>query len=117
MKFLILNFLLVLTFGNTNAYADLLSSNSKDFITAEEELLGRVIIMVDEVLMRVDTDNPSLIVDEIDVFDQSGSSVLHVSGCSAQECIVNVGSLAAGTYDVTVTTDSGYTFSGQVTLN
>jgi len=119
MKFLILNFLFVFAFGNTNAYVNVLPtiSISNSLILVEKEIPAGIIIMADEILMRVDTDNSSIIIDNIEVFDQSENLVMQIAGCNAQECLVDISSLGAGTYDVTVTTDNGYTFSGTVTLN
>lgn len=115
MKFLILNFLLVFAFGNTNAYVFPTSSNDLAFVV--EEIPGGGVISIEDIDLRVNTGNPSISVEEIKIFDQSGNLVMQVGGCNQQECLVSLSTLAAGTYDVTVTTDSGYTFSGTVTLN
>jgi len=114
MKFLILNFLLVFAFGNTNAYVFPTSSNDLAFVV--EEIPGGV-ISIEDIDLRVNTGNSSISVDEIQIFDQSENLVMQVGGCNQQECLVSLSTLTAGTYDVTVTTDSGYTFSGTVTLS
>ena len=114
MKFLILNFLFVFAFGNTNAYV-LPTSNAHLAFIVEELPAG--VVTVEDINLRVNTGDSAIAVDAIEIFDQSESLVMQVGGCNQQECLVNLSTLAAGTYDVTVTTDSGYTFSGTVTLS
>lgn len=116
MKFLILNFLfLVFSTGNANTCVDL----STNFDSYEEEVLlsGGTVVITDEILLRVNTSNASVIVSNIEIFDQSENLVMQVQGCNLQECLADISSLGAGTYDVVVTTNNNYSFSGAVTLN
>lgn len=113
MKFLILIFLF--TFGNTNAYVNVFPTVKNSLVLEDEFVAG--IIMIEDVVLRVNTDNSSIFIDEIEVYDQSENLVMQILGCNLQECLVDLSSLAAATYDVNVTTDNNYTFSGTITLD
>ncbi|MEM8526134.1 MAG: hypothetical protein AAGG68_15955 [Bacteroidota bacterium] len=72
--------------------------------------------MHDEVLFAI-VDSPNELLDEIEIFDISNSSVLRAENCNATEWSVDLSTLSSGDYDVEVLTTLANHYNATITIN
>lgn len=76
---------------------------------------GGVIIMVEDEIMRISSDDPDDPIILIQVFDGS-TLVYNENGCNAQICTTDLSQLAAGTYTAKAKAESGAIGSETIVL-
>ena len=84
----------------------------------EATVAGGSIIMEDDIMMRVDTEDGNKTIVSIGVCSlASGQNVLSVEGCGASVCLVNLSSLDNGSYQAHAVDNTGQTISATVTVS
>ncbi|MEO1518720.1 MAG: hypothetical protein AAFV95_27145 [Bacteroidota bacterium] len=74
------------------------------------------IIIQDEVMLRVDTEDPGNTIQLIQLFDEQNNCVLSHAGCQQSVCKLNLSALPGGSYQVIVATSTGAVLSNTVCL-
>lgn len=74
-------------------------------------------IIMEDVIMKTDTGNPSETITRIEVFGSTAQPVLDIAGCDLPSCSTDLSSLSSGAYSVRVTKDTGGTFTGWIYLD
>ncbi len=74
-------------------------------------------IIMEDVIMKTDTGNPSETITRIEVFCSTAQPVLDIEGCGLPSCSTDLSSLGSGAYSVRVTKDTGGTFTGWIYLD
>lgn len=94
--------------------------SEKESIYTVEEIEGRNgggVLGIDDLVMLVNTGNSSIIVDRVEVHDLNDIYITTFSGCGSHKCQIDISSLSADTYEATVYTSIGGSFSAQFTVN
>ncbi|MEM1319622.1 MAG: hypothetical protein AAGG75_05160 [Bacteroidota bacterium] len=107
----------VLTVLLFNGTADFVISNSNNVKTSPQLLSGGSIVMVDDIMMRTDTENPNEQIVSIVICSSTGVPVTQLGGCNESVCENDLSSLAKGNYDICVNVTPSRTFTGSITLD
>lgn len=75
---------------------------------------GGNIAMEDDIMMITTVNSSNGTISQIDIFDLSGNLIHSITGCGTTECTSNLSKLNTATYDVHVTTSTGYSFSDSI---
>ena len=92
---------------------------TKDISVASEAVsseysAAEYIVMEDDIMMNTGTGNG--VITAVDIYNLSGDLVLSLSGCGSSSCKFDLSTLSKQSYNVTVNTDTGHSFSGTITL-
>jgi len=117
MKFL---FFAAMLLWSSTGHFDFQKSNTpagENCLLETAATLGSI-IMEDDVMMRVDTEDSSKTIVSIEISSlTSGQNLLSIQGCGASVCLVNLSSLANGSYQAHATDSAGETLSATVTVS
>ncbi|MEM9888683.1 MAG: hypothetical protein AAF849_22495 [Bacteroidota bacterium] len=113
MKFLVLNLFFTFCVGSS---VEALPNDGLSVEASTEVAFGGI-VMVEDLHLRVDSQNASILVSDIKIFSTSGTLVMHIAGCNLQECINDISVLATGTYEVTVELSNGNTFTRTIVFS
>lgn len=75
---------------------------------------GGSITMEDEIMMTTSVNSSHGTISQIDIYDLSGNLVSTIIGCGASQCTTNLSKLVTATYDVQITSSTGFNLSGLV---
>ncbi len=88
---------------------------SKSSSMIAEEFFAPSIVMLDDLIMTIQSGNPSDTISEVKIFDD-GTLVRTIAGCGSSSCNYDLSNMTLGDYSVEVTLNTGGKFNGTITL-
>ena len=116
MEFIMYFFLTLSLYSNHLVEQTPMIESESTTINEEAVPIPVTIVMHDDILL-ITIGNSGDLIDEIELFDSSNSSVLRAENCNSNVWSIDLSFLSSGDYDVNVLTTLSNSFNDSITLN